>query len=459
LRKYERELKRLRSELAEKSKNVVDKRRLLEVEEKRRRAEQDKLAAITALEQRSRSLMQEKKEKGKLEDRIKHLQGQLLVGGGDECIEDAAAFRCALQQEHLNITREYEERLNELERERQTLDEDKAQVDRYKQLLVKQRDIMVALTLRLNERDETVSDLQEEMDAYDQHQQLMEEGVDKKTALIISLQKAAAQHHQQRDISTPEFNVGTDSGAHATDTLALEMCALEAEFKEVEAEKESLEYLLKEKLEKMVQVEIEERVNLYRQQQLNGGSMMETLERTTNGVHLETDSEFRNEFKVMTDNFDQDEQRLVQQLKEKERQLFALEAEQQSLHDRGNRNGELLSQALSKAEQTRTKLKQDYEEELSGFFRDKREEESKWRNERQGQLAEMMALKQQCATNEKERVALKTILELKIKGLVDGIARSVSEKAGAGSAQMILREVQALQKLVNASAAALGFRN
>ena len=30
------------------------------------------------------------------------------------------------------------------------------QVDRYKQLLVKQRDIMVALTLRLNERDETV---------------------------------------------------------------------------------------------------------------------------------------------------------------------------------------------------------------------------------------------------------------------------------------------------------------
>jgi len=266
LRKYERELKRLRSELAEKSKNVVDKRRLLEVEEKRRRAEQDKLAAITALEQRSRSLMQEKKEKGKLEDRIKHLQGQLLVGGGDECIEDAAAFRCALQQEHLNITREYEERLNELERERQTLDEDKAQVDRYKQLLVKQRDIMVALTLRLNERDETVSDLQEEMDAYDQHQQLMEEGVDKKTALIISLQKAAAQHHQQRDISTPEFNVGTDSGAHATDTLALEMCALEAEFKEVEAEKESLEYLLKEKLEKMVQVEIEERVNLYRQQ-------------------------------------------------------------------------------------------------------------------------------------------------------------------------------------------------
>ena len=32
-----------------------------------------------------------------------------------------------------------------------------------------------------------------------------------------------------------------------------------------QAEKVSLEYLLQEKLEKMVQVEIEERVNLYRQ--------------------------------------------------------------------------------------------------------------------------------------------------------------------------------------------------
>ena len=88
----------------------------------------------------------------------------------------------AAPQEHSKITQEYEDRLHELDRERQTLDEDKAQVgvrklslerphptsshwptlapplqvDRYKQLLVKQRDIMIALTLRLHERDDTV---------------------------------------------------------------------------------------------------------------------------------------------------------------------------------------------------------------------------------------------------------------------------------------------------------------
>ena len=50
--------------------------------------------------------------------------------------------------------------MNELEKERQLIVEDKAQVDRYKQLLLKQRDIMIALTSRLNERDETIVQLQ-----------------------------------------------------------------------------------------------------------------------------------------------------------------------------------------------------------------------------------------------------------------------------------------------------------
>ena len=44
------------------------------------------------------------------------------------------------------------------------------QVDRYKQLLLKQRDIMIALTARLNERDEQILTLQEELEAYDVHQ-------------------------------------------------------------------------------------------------------------------------------------------------------------------------------------------------------------------------------------------------------------------------------------------------
>ena len=63
LRKYERELKKLRAELDARSKNVVDKRRLLELDEQRKRAEADKMEAIKALEARSMEFMREKEEK------------------------------------------------------------------------------------------------------------------------------------------------------------------------------------------------------------------------------------------------------------------------------------------------------------------------------------------------------------------------------------------------------------
>ena len=44
-------------------------------------------------------------------------------------------------------------------------------MDKYRLLLSKQRDIMIALTARLNQRDEQILKLQEELEAYDSHQQ------------------------------------------------------------------------------------------------------------------------------------------------------------------------------------------------------------------------------------------------------------------------------------------------
>ena len=44
------------------------------------------------------------------------------------------------------------------------------QVERYKALLLKQRDIMIALTQRLNERDNQILGLQAELEAYDSQQ-------------------------------------------------------------------------------------------------------------------------------------------------------------------------------------------------------------------------------------------------------------------------------------------------
>jgi len=67
----------------------------------------------------------------------------MLVGGKKP--EDTPQFRNALEEQQKLIRKQYEQRLNDLEKERQVIEEDKAQVDRYKQLLLKQRDIMIAL--------------------------------------------------------------------------------------------------------------------------------------------------------------------------------------------------------------------------------------------------------------------------------------------------------------------------
>lgn len=207
LRKYERELKRLRSELEERSRNVVDKRRLLEVDELRRRAELDKMAAIRALEARSREFLKEKEEKRRLEERINTLQSQVLSGGetggpvaGN--LLDTPAFRNALKEHQEKIRQKYEARLLELERERESIEEEKAQVDRYKQLLLKQRDIMILLTQRLNERDDQIVALQDELDAYDRHQRELEEKLDERTAALIHLQRVAMEHNAMSPVKS-----------------------------------------------------------------------------------------------------------------------------------------------------------------------------------------------------------------------------------------------------------------
>eukprot|EP00466_Bigelowiella_natans_P014886 jgi/Bigna1/57036/fgenesh1_pm.2_\ len=183
LRRYEKELKRLRRELQERNKNVVDKRKLIELEERRRQAEKDKLQAIMNMERLSQSLMTEKEAKKKLEEKIRQMNEQLLIGGySSGPVSETPAFKVALQQEQARIRKIYQSKVAELEKEREAMEEEKVQTDRYRQLLVKQRDVMIQLTARLNERDQSIMILQEELEAYDQHQRMMEDALDQKTA-------------------------------------------------------------------------------------------------------------------------------------------------------------------------------------------------------------------------------------------------------------------------------------
>ncbi|CAJ1388400.1 unnamed protein product, partial [Effrenium voratum] len=69
-------------------------------------------------------------------------------------------------------------------------EEEKAQVGRYKQLLLKQRDIMIALTQRLHERDETIIGLQAELDSRDHRANELQERLERQAMRLAAAEKA-----------------------------------------------------------------------------------------------------------------------------------------------------------------------------------------------------------------------------------------------------------------------------
>ena len=217
IRQYEEELKKLRSELEHKNKlinssqivnslpsNNQEYEYLSQLEEQKKRAEEDKHLAIIALEQASKQYLQERDEKKRLESKIQMMNSQMLIGGTK--IEDTPQFRDALEEKKSKLKQEFDEKLQEFERERQQAEEEKAQVEKYKQLLLKQRDIMIALTNKLNERDEIIVQLQEEIDAYDKINKEQEEMYDGRVERVALLENIL----RRNNINYPEdiMNIG-----------------------------------------------------------------------------------------------------------------------------------------------------------------------------------------------------------------------------------------------------------
>lgn len=122
-----------------------------------------------------------------LEERILQLTSQMISAPSG----NAGYPEMLLPIGHINAN--YDERLADLKRERECIEHEKTQVERYKQLLLKQRDIMIALTQRLNERDEQIMALQDELDAYDKNQAALESKLDEKTAQCIHLQRLSLE--------------------------------------------------------------------------------------------------------------------------------------------------------------------------------------------------------------------------------------------------------------------------
>lgn len=462
LRRYERELKRLRAELEDRSRSVVDQRRLLELDEQRRRAEEDKMAAIRALEARSREFMKEKAEKKRLEERIASLQSQMLsggnsvIGGTDGNLQDLPAFRDALKEQQDRIKAEYEDRLVELEKERESMEEEKAQVDRFKQLLLKQRDIMILLTQRLNERDEQIMTLQDELDAYDRHQRELEEKLDEKTTQVIQYQRivlelqegglnvpalpghaaavrmyspyASSEQVLERQNSLAHISLASSANSPPTsnkltaeekiselttlvESLQLEKTRLKQKNDEIQAEKVSMEHILRERLERLVQVEIESRLvsnKANASTPVHGSATLGTsplLSPVLGGASTAS---------VPGEN--------TKQLQELQEEIKKLRSENQTL------NTEL------------TSAKKQAEEFAS-----------------QSSNTQLTQTMNRLSTLEKERLALTSIMEGKIAKLVEAIIDSVKKTQALPGAtpQPWSRELLALDRLVRASIQAM----
>ena len=124
LLRYEEELQKLRTELDAKNKSIGDRGKMLQLEREKDKAERDKIAAIAALEARSREFFQEREQKRVLEEQIAVMKSQLLTGGLGGTGEDPLHSMHSTRREDSKMARRlYERRIEELEAERHKVQE------------------------------------------------------------------------------------------------------------------------------------------------------------------------------------------------------------------------------------------------------------------------------------------------------------------------------------------------
>jgi len=91
------------------------------------------------------------------------MNSQVLIGGNK--LEETPQFINALEKRHSLISKEFEYKIQEFEKEKQQIIEDKAKVEHYKKFLLQLKEIMSTMTTRLNEKNQTIDQLKEELDS------------------------------------------------------------------------------------------------------------------------------------------------------------------------------------------------------------------------------------------------------------------------------------------------------
>ena len=178
---YEIQLKNLRNELSKKNellqKNIIMKQVHQLTEEKKHIMEQ--------LEQTSQMYYKERDEKKKLENKIQTMNSNLEKYKNDSNkensinlneidIEKTPQFISALEKRQNALLKEFDNKLQEFQRENILINnnnnnivnnnnnKENEEIERYKQLILKDREMMSTLTKKINEREETILQMQED---------------------------------------------------------------------------------------------------------------------------------------------------------------------------------------------------------------------------------------------------------------------------------------------------------
>ena len=169
--KYENELKRLRRLMSEKSKGMGQSK-LIQLEQAKQRANKDKYLMMLKLQEQSQQFLEEREEKKRLMIKIKHYENQVVIY--QKLKEEFNTDKSNSKDTNKLWTDQTSEgglqtrkKMEWMESQLGLLEKEKAHVDQYKDLLFRQKDIMVALTSKLNKRDESIVQLQEELETYD----------------------------------------------------------------------------------------------------------------------------------------------------------------------------------------------------------------------------------------------------------------------------------------------------
>ncbi|KAE9024601.1 hypothetical protein PF011_g3433 [Phytophthora fragariae] len=433
------------------------------LEAMRRRAEEDKMAAIRALEERSREFMREKEEKKRLEQRISALTSQMLMsnqrrltpsaggglGDGEVLNVEDPLIRDAIKEHQDRIRQEYECRLADLEKERETIEEEKAQVDRYKQLLLKQRDIMIALTQRLNERDEQITALQDELDAYDRHQKELEEKLDEKTAHLIHLQRVAMEHNASSPgkIDAELLKALGDWGGGTAQTPMMHPVGSNR------VDETPAELLITHKQFRPHPVDpviIND----------NNYSNNNSLHTGSGGASLLSADEKIQELRALVDAQSAEHQRMARELEDVKSEKVSVEfLMREKLDKLVQVELEAHTKDLERSDSSKDRQQlANLQRQLEALISENQQLQARATSDDQ-----QLQLQARCDTLVKERRAVQTIMEHKIKALVTAIGEASdatlqtaggAEKLGE-PAKWLAREVNALQRLVNASIVAL----